>query len=144
MSRIIILTAAALCYSTAVFAQANRGTGQKSNSPTTSTDATIKPFNIVEQMPAFKGDMIAFVNKTLHYPDSALAHSIAGRCAIRFVVAETGSVTDAEIIRSSGDNDLDAEALRVVRAMPPWKPGRQSGKIVPVYYTLLITFALED
>jgi len=144
MSRTIILTAAVLCYSIAVFAQANHGTAQKRNPPTTGTDAKIKPFMFVEQMPAFNGDMNAFLSNTLRYPDSARAHNIAGRCAIRFIVAETGSVTDAQIMRSSGDKDLDAEALRVVRAMPPWKPGRQSGKIVPVYYTLPITFALED
>jgi TonB family protein len=81
---------------------------------------------------------------TVHYPDSARAKGIEGQCVVGFMVNEEGSVCNVELKQSAGNDELDAEALRVVRAMPRWTPGVQDGKNVRVVYTLPVRFKLED
>jgi len=84
-----------------------------------------------------------YLSANLHYPDSARYHNIEGRVVIKFVVNEDGSISDAVVIKGI-DKYCDEEALRVVRNMPPWKPGYQNGKYVKVYFSLPIVFKLED
>ena len=67
---------------------------------------------------------------------------IEGRVTIRFVVSRTGDVTDVTVIRGL-DPSCDKEAVRVVKMMPRWIPGRQKGRNVPVYYTLPVVFKLQ-
>lgn len=96
----------------------------------------------VEQMPVFKGGMdglISYLRQNLHYPDSATA---SGKVFVRFMVAKTGAVAEAQILKSV-DPLLDAEALRVVRQMPAWNPARQNDKAIDMHYILPITFAFE-
>ena len=100
-----------------------------------------KPFTVVEQMPEFQGDMVAYLSKQLIYPPLARDNNIQGKVFIQFVVNEDGSVSNAKVIRGIGSG-CDAEALRVVNSMPKWKPGKQNGKAVKVYYTLPIRFLL--
>jgi TonB family protein len=69
--------------------------------------------------------------------------NIQGRVIVRFVVDKNGNVTDSEILKGASPL-LDAEAIRVVNAMPKWTPGKQKGEIVSVYYTLPIVFKLDD
>jgi protein TonB len=66
-----------------------------------------------------------------------------GRAFIRFVVNTDGSIQDVQVLKSSGDMYLDKEAVRVVTGMPKWKPGRQSGKAVRVFFTLPVVFKLQ-
>jgi protein TonB len=104
-----------------------------------------KPLYGVEQMPQFPGgedELFKFISDNLHYPAAASELGIEGRVTIRFVVSKTGAVTNVEVIRGL-DPACDKEAIRVVRMMPNWIPGRQNGRNVPVYYTLPILYKLQ-
>ena len=100
-------------------------------------------FKLVEQLPEFNGNLTQFVSQNLKYPETAVADNIQGRVLVQFIVDTDGSVTDAEIVQGIGGG-CDEEALRVVRAMPRWKPGFQNGRAVAAYFTLPITFMLAD
>ena len=104
-----------------------------------------KPFDVVEQMPQFPGGSAAlmeYLSKNVRYPEEAHKKGVQGRVIATFVVEKDGSITEAHIARSV-DDLLDAEALRVVNAMPKWAPGMQKGEPVRVKYTVPITFKLQ-
>jgi periplasmic protein TonB len=111
-----------------------------------SVDTTArKPMMFIEQMPYFPGGETALMNylgKNIRYPAEAVDNGIEGVVIVRFVVAADGSVTDIEVLRSPGGGTAE-EAVRVVRAMPKWKPGMSDGVAVPVYYHLPINFNLN-
>lgn len=96
----------------------------------------------VEQMPVFDGDLNQYLNAHLHYPEDARSAGEEGRPIIHFVVNEDGRVSDVSVVRKAAPS-LDAEAMRVVGVMPRWRPGKQGGKAVKVYFTLPITFTLD-
>lgn len=100
-------------------------------------------FRSVEQMPAFDGDYVNWLQSHLRYPDDARESGTEGKAYIQFVVNEDGGISGVEVARTSGSKSLDDEAKRVVAAMPKWKPGKQQGKPVKVYFTLPITFKLD-
>ncbi len=105
-----------------------------------------KPFVTVEQMPTFPGgeaEMMRFITNELKYPVVAQEQGIQGRVTIRFVVTKTGAISDVQVVRGI-DPSCDKEAVRVVRAMPNWIPGKQNGLNVPVYFTLPIVFRLKQ
>ena len=98
----------------------------------------------VEQMPSFPGGLDAqqrFIVNGLKYPVEAQTKGIQGRVTIRYVVKSTGEISDIEVIRGI-DPLLDNEAIRIVKSMPKWEPGKQGGKAVDVYYTLPVVFRL--
>lgn len=102
-------------------------------------------FTVVEEMPEYPGGMsefMKFIAQNIKYPADALQAKLQGRVIARFVVREDGSVSDIEILRSISPS-LDAEAIRVLKLMPKWKPGTQRGKAVAVKYTVPVTFRLE-
>lgn len=102
-------------------------------------------FTVVEAMPEYPGGMgefMKFIAQHIQYPADALQAKLQGRVIARFVVREDGSVSDIEILRSISPS-LDAEAIRVLKLMPKWKPGTQRGKEVAVKYTVPVTFRLE-
>ncbi|MBQ8361263.1 MAG: M56 family metallopeptidase [Bacteroidaceae bacterium] len=102
-------------------------------------------FMVVEQMPEYPGGMgelMKFLQKNIKYPAQAHKDSIQGRVIVQFVIDKTGKVTDP-VIKKSVSPELDAEAIRVVNAMPLWTPGRQRGKAVSVKFTLPIQFRLQ-
>jgi len=104
-----------------------------------------KPVYGVEQMPQFPGgdeELMKFVRDNLRYPQIASEAGVEGRVTIRFVVNRNGDVTDVTIIRGL-DPSCDKEAVRVVKLMPRWIPGRQNGRNVPVYYTLPVVYKLQ-
>ncbi len=101
-----------------------------------------EPFAAVEEMPQFPGGekaMYEWLYAHLNYPESARERGVSGNIWIRLVISETGKVKNAKVARGI-DPECDAEALRTVRSMPDWIPGRQNGQKVPVYYTLRIVF----
>ena len=103
-----------------------------------------KPFTSVDQMPTYPGGdqaMFEFIKTNLKYPKSAQDASVEGRVIIRFVVDEDGAIKDAAVLRGI-DRECDAEALRTINAMPKWNPGKENGKVVPVYFTIPIAFNL--
>lgn len=103
-------------------------------------------FQVVEQQPEFPGGMKAlmkYLQENINYPRVSRDNNSQGRAFIRFVVNTDGSIQGTEVLKSSGDMYLDKEAVRVVSGMPKWKPGRQSGKNVRVYFTLPVVFKLQ-
>ena len=100
-------------------------------------------FKYVEQQPAFKGDLGGWLKDHLEYPDAAREAGNEGKTYVQFVVSEDGSISAATVVKSSGFPALDAEALRVVRMMPKWTPGRNNNQPVKVYFTQPIGFTLE-
>ena len=104
-----------------------------------------KVFDVVEQMPQFKGGdaaLMDYLNKNIKYPVIAEENGIQGRVVTTFVVERDGSITDVKVIKSV-DPSLDKEAVRVVKAMPKWNPGKQNGSAVRVKFTLPVTFRLQ-
>jgi periplasmic protein TonB len=103
---------------------------------------TNKIHDYSEVLPAFDGDLIAYLQKNLQYPSFAKENNIEGRVTVQFVVNEDGSIGNA-IIKKGIGGGCNEEAIRVVMNMPKWKPGMQNGRPVKVYYTLPITFMLQ-
>lgn len=104
-----------------------------------------EPFTVVEQQPEFRGGtagLAAFLQKNLRYPAEAARANISGRVYVAFVVNADGSIVDAQVTKGIGFG-CDEEALRVIRMMPKWRPGKQSGQPVRVRFNLPIVFALE-
>ena len=102
-------------------------------------------FDVVEQMPEYPGGpkaLMEFLNNNVQYPAEAEKAGIQGRVIATFVVEKDGSISNARVVKSV-DPLLDAEALRVIGAMPNWKPGMQNGKIVRVKYTVPLSFHLD-
>ena len=113
--------------------------------PNEQAEAPRDVFDVVEKMPEFPGgvqELLGFLSKTIKYPAEAEKAGKQGRVLATFVVKKDGSISDARIVKSV-DPLLDAEALRVINAMPAWTPGSQSGKPVNVKYTVPITFRLD-
>ena len=102
-------------------------------------------FQVVEEMPEFPGGMaecLKFLAKNIKYPTIAQENGVQGRVIVQFVVNQDGSIVDPVVVRSV-DPYLDKEALRVIKMMPKWKPGKQRGKAVRVKYTVPVTFKLQ-
>jgi periplasmic protein TonB len=104
-----------------------------------------KVFMVVEQQPEFEGGyeaMTKFIAKNLKYPASARRMGIDGTVYVTFVVGKDGSINDVKVLKGISA-DCDKEAVRVVQAMPNWKPGKQNGKPVLVRFNLPIKFKLN-
>ena len=103
-------------------------------------------FTIVESMPEFPGGgqeaLFKYLQKTMKYPQIAKENGIQGTVFVNFVVGKDGKIRDAKILRGV-NKMLDEEAIRVVKAMHSWKPGKQRGKPVSVSYNLPIKFTLR-
>ena len=105
-----------------------------------------KVFVVVEEMPKFKGGesaMKEFLMMNMKYPQTAVKAKQQGRVIVGFIVRKDGTVSDVHITRSVGYDVLDKEAMRVVKSMPAWEPGKQNGKPVNVKYNVPITFRLK-
>lgn len=102
-------------------------------------------FQVVEEMPEYPGGMaecLKFISSNIKYPTIAQENGVQGRVIVQFVVNQDGSIVDPVVMRSV-DPYLDKEALRVIKMMPKWKPGKQRGKAVRVKYTVPVTFKLQ-
>ena len=102
-------------------------------------------FDVVEVMPQFPGGQIAmlqYIMKNMKYPEQAMKEGIQGRVAVRFIVEKDGSISDVKPILSVHPL-LNKEAVRVVKSMPKWTPGKQNGKPVRVRFNLPIMFKLN-
>ena len=102
-------------------------------------------FTVVEQMPQFPGGDEAlrkFLSSHINYPPMAAENNVQGKVILQFVVGADGRVGEVKVARSV-DKDLDKEAIRVVKSLPKFTPGRQNGQAVRVWYTLPVTFKLQ-
>lgn len=111
------------------------------------TDGVAKDevFMVAEKMPEFPGgmkEMLKFLQENVKYPENAMKNNMQGRVIVQFVVEKDGTPTEFKVVRAV-DPDLDAEALRVLKTMPKWKPGMQKGEVVRVKYTVPVTFRLQ-
>jgi protein TonB len=103
-------------------------------------------YTYVENPPSFPGGEKAlskYFVENIIYPNDAKEKGIEGKVYLQFVINSEGSVTDIKVIRGAGNTSLDEEAIRVVKTMPKWIPGKQNGKIVDVQFTLPIVFKLD-
>ena len=104
-----------------------------------------KVFDVVEQMPEYPGGQAAlfeYLSKNIKYPADAEKKKVEGKVFVTFVVDSDGKITDVSLLKKVFPS-LDAEAIRVISAMPNWIPGRQKGQAVRVKYTVPIMFRLK-
>lgn len=101
-----------------------------------------KVYDVVEQQPAFNGNINQWLASNLKYPPVAAENGIEGRVIVQFVVGKDGSIHSAQVVRGV-DSSLDKEALRVVNSMPKWVPGKQNGQAVNCKFTLPVVFRLQ-
>jgi protein TonB len=102
-------------------------------------------FMVVENMPIFPGGdlgLMKYIQKNVKYPAIAKEYNITGKVYVSFIVDKSGSVTNVKIVRGV-DKNLDSEAVRVVKSLPKYKPGKQRGKAVRVMFTIPINFTLN-
>ena len=113
--------------------------------PTQSSESEEVPFVVVEEMPMFPGGdraLLDYISENTIYPEASKAQNIQGRVIIRFCVTAKGGVSLVSVIKGVAP-ELDAEAVRVVKTLPTFNPGKQGGKTVPVWYMVPITFTLK-
>jgi len=102
-------------------------------------------FMVVENMPEFPGGdlgLMKYIQKNVKYPPIAKEYNITGKVYVSFIVDRQGKVTNVKVVRGV-DKNLDAEAVRVVKSLPKYKPGKQRGKAVRVMFTIPINFTLN-
>lgn len=104
-------------------------------------------FTVVEQMPEFPGgagEMMKYIQKNIHYPEIEKEAGITGKCFVKFVVEQDGSISNVEILKGvAGGPGCDKEAVRVIKSMPKWNIGKQNGRPVRVYFNVPISFKLQ-
>jgi len=104
-----------------------------------------EPFVVVEEMPMYPGGeeaLLAYISANTQYPEVAKENNIQGKVIVRFCVTSKGGVDKVEILKGV-DPELDKEAIRVVKTLPTFKPGKQGGKPVPVWFMVPINFTLK-
>jgi len=108
-------------------------------------ETEVEPFVVVEEMPMFPGgdvELLKYIMEHTNYPEVAKENNIQGRVIVRFCVTSKGTINQVSVLKGV-DPELDKEALRVVTELPAFKPGKQGGKPVPVWYMVPITFTLK-
>ena len=113
--------------------------------PAPKPEVASKVFDVVEEMPSFpggQGALMQYLGSNIKYPVVAQENGVQGRVIVGFVVEPDGSISGVNVMRSV-DPSLDKEAMRVVKSMPKWKPGKQNGSAVRVKYTVPVVFRLQ-
>lgn len=104
-------------------------------------------YTVVEEMPDFPGGITErnkFIQSNIKFPDSAIKKQIMGKCFLKFTIAKDGAIKDITILKGvTNCPECDEEAKRVISIMPRWKPGKQNGHLVSVYYNLPINFQYQ-
>ena len=119
-----------------------KGKTSQTHKDTTTDD---KIYEVCEQMPIYEGGnaaLLKYLTDSVKYPELAKKHGVQGRVVIGFIVEKDGSLTNVKVLRAV-DRALDAEALRVMKAMPNWLPGQQDGRFVRVRYNVPLRFKLN-
>jgi TonB family protein len=105
-------------------------------------DTTFFPYEEMPEFPGGESAMIRFLTSNIQYPPDAREKKITGRVVLKFVVTVRGTIDSIEILKSVYPS-IDKEAMRVIKEMPPWTPGKHEGQPVSVWYTFPIAFKLE-
>lgn len=143
LKALLVIPVATLAVS--VFAN-GKNVSETAKEPHPQTTTQTKIHDAVEEMPEFNGGQLAmmeFLMNNMKYPQAAVKAKQQGKAVVGFVVRKDGTVSDVHITKSAGHAVLDEEAIRVVKAMPAWKPGKQKGEPVNVKYSVPITFKLK-
>jgi protein TonB len=138
-----VLTVLFICFSLILPAQDNKK--KDTNDIHSVSDVDEQVMTYVEQMPEFpggQGELLKYLSSNIIYPKSAIDSGIQGKVLLKFVVKKDGSISDVEIVKGV-NSAIDREAIRVVSAMPRWKPGKQNGSAVNVAYMVPIKFNLK-
>ena len=133
MKKLILMSFMVICC--LMTANAQKTVGSQTNQ---------RVYDEVKQMPEYPGGMpamIEFLQTNIKYPEDAVKQKVEGRVMVQFVVETDGSISDVHVAKQVFPS-LDAEAIRVVQAMPNWVPGREKGKVVRVKYNLPIVFRM--
>jgi periplasmic protein TonB len=104
-----------------------------------------KPYTYVEQMPTFPGGdnaLLQYLGKNIRYPASAVRAGIEGIVTVAFTVSKTGEISDIQVLKDLG-HGTGEEAVRVIKTMPKWNPGKQNGRAVPVRYTVPVNYRIQ-
>lgn len=104
-----------------------------------------KVYDVVEQMPQYPGGMgafLEFLTENMKYPEDAQKQKVEGRVIATFVVETDGSISDVKVVKQVFPS-LDAEAIRMLKSMPKWVPGKQNGKPVRVKYAVPVSFKMK-
>ena len=117
-------------------------TNAMAQSKKVANDKVLEKAEVMPQFPGGAQAMMKFVAENVQYPEEAKEKEISGRVMVGFIVEKDGSISDVKVAKGIGGG-CDEEAVRVVKAMPKWKPGKQKGKPVRVHYTLPLTFKLQ-
>ena len=119
---------------------------ENGNATDCATTEPVYDFQKVDKQPKFPGGMTSlqsYINRNLKYPQISRENNSQGRAIIRFIIDSNGTVISPQVVRSSGDCNLDMEAVRVIESMPKWKPGKHKGKPVRVLFTFPVIFRLS-
>jgi len=142
---LLLLTAKAQTTDTAKKAAKTNAADVILDAPIATGEPNDRIFTSVEVEPQFPGGIDAFgrfLGTHIHYPAAARKNRIQGRVIVTMVVEKDGSVSDVKIARGVSD-DIDAEAMRVIKSSPKWSPGIQNGRPVRVSYAVPISFTLD-
>jgi TonB family protein len=121
-------------------------TGQNSTASQTGDESGITPYIAVEEMPTYPGGNVAllkYIGKNIHYPAAAQRNGIQGKVIIKCCITPQGGISQLSVLKSA-DPDLDQEAMRVVKTITTFIPGKKGGVAVPVWFLIPITFSLKE
>jgi TonB family protein len=107
------------------------------------SDSIYVQVQVAPEYPGGENAMHEFISRNINYPVKEKENGITGRVAVRFAVMQDGSINNIEILTKTPEG-FNQEVIRVVKLMPKWKPGMQDGRAVPVYFTLPVSFQLDD
>ena len=117
-------------------------TNAMAQSKKAANDKVLEKAEVMPQFPGGDQAMMKFVSENVQYPEEAKEKEISGRVMVGFIVEKDGSISDVKVAKGIGGG-CDEEAVRVVKAMPKWKPGKEKGKPVRVSYMMPFTFKLQ-
>ena len=143
MKKICLLFVAMFC-TLVMFAQSD-GVNTTSNDTVVGDDDCVNVnYETWPEFPGGQQEMFKYIQENLIYPKLALKKQIQGRSICQFIVEKDGSISHIQVVRSSGNKSLDRAAIRVIKTMPKWTPGRLQGKIVRTTYALPVNFRIPN
>ena len=133
-----------ICFCAVMFAQSD-GVNTTSNDTVVGDDGYIcVQYETWPKFPGGQQEMFKYIQENLIYPKLALKQQIQGRSICQFIVEKDGSISHIQVVRSSGNKSLDRAAIRVIKTMPKWTPGRLQGKIVRTHYVIPVNFRIPN
>ena len=143
MKKICLLFVAMFC-TLVMFAQSD-GVNTTSNDTVVGDDDYIcVNYETLPEFPGGQKEMLKYIQENLIYPKQALKKQIQGRSICQFIVEKDGSISHIQVVRSSGNKSLDRAAIRVIKTMPKWTPGRLQGKIIRTPYVIPVNFRIPN